>query len=46
MVTVSANVIYNLYAVVEHVGKLDNGHYMATIKNKFNDIWYHYDDEM
>ncbi|KAG9058490.1 CSN-associated deubiquitinating enzyme Ubp12 [Serendipita sp. 407] len=36
--------IYDLYAVNEHVGWLDSGHYSAYARNFENNIWYHFDD--
>lgn len=37
-------VIYDLYAVDEHLGGLGGGHYRAYAKNHENDSWYHFDD--
>ena len=36
--------IYDLYAVDEHLGGLGGGHYRAYAKNHVNDKWYHFDD--
>ena len=35
--------LYELYAVNNHRGGLNGGHYTAYIKN--NGKWYHYNDE-
>jgi ubiquitin carboxyl-terminal hydrolase 4/11/15 len=36
--------IYDLYAVDEHLGGLGGGHYRAYAKNHVNGKWYHFDD--
>lgn len=36
--------IYDLYAVDEHMGGLGGGHYRAYAKNHVNGKWYHFDD--
>uniref|UniRef100_UPI0037E9C451 uncharacterized protein n=1 Tax=Semicossyphus pulcher TaxID=241346 RepID=UPI0037E9C451 len=41
---VSENQTYELYAYVEHVGDLRNGHYTATIKSQEDDRWYNFND--
>lgn len=34
--------VYELYAVVDHIGSLRNGHYTAKIKDENG--WYKFDD--
>jgi ubiquitin carboxyl-terminal hydrolase 4/11/15 len=36
--------LYDLYAVDEHLGGLGGGHYRAYAKNFEDDNWYHFDD--
>lgn len=36
--------MYDLYAVDEHLGGLGGGHYRAYAKNFQDDNWYHFDD--
>ena len=36
--------LYDLYAVSNHHGGLDGGHYTAMGKNRMNRRWYRYDD--
>ncbi|KDQ06861.1 hypothetical protein BOTBODRAFT_60381 [Botryobasidium botryosum FD-172 SS1] len=36
--------IYDLYAVDEHMGGLGGGHYRAYAKNPADQTWYHFDD--
>jgi len=36
--------IYDLYAVDEHLGGLGGGHYRAYAMNHLNGQWYHFDD--
>jgi ubiquitin carboxyl-terminal hydrolase 4/11/15 len=36
--------LYDLYAVDEHLGGLGGGHYRAYTKNFQDDKWYHFDD--
>lgn len=36
--------IYDLYAVDEHLGGLGGGHYRAYAYNHTDDKWYHFDD--
>ncbi|XP_022644966.1 ubiquitin carboxyl-terminal hydrolase 43-like isoform X2 [Varroa destructor] len=38
------NFIYDLYAVCNHHGTMQTGHYTAFCKNPVNGLWYHYDD--
>ena len=35
--------MYDLFAVVTHEGKLDNGHYWADVLS--GDEWWHCDDD-
>uniref|UniRef100_A0A8C5K7K8 Ubiquitin carboxyl-terminal hydrolase 50 n=1 Tax=Jaculus jaculus TaxID=51337 RepID=A0A8C5K7K8_JACJA len=35
---------YNLFAVVNHFGDLDGGHYTAFCKNSVTQAWYSFDD--
>jgi ubiquitin carboxyl-terminal hydrolase 22/27/51 len=35
--------IYDLFAVVTHEGKLDNGHYWADVRE--GEEWWHCDDD-
>lgn len=37
-------VIYDLYAVSEHMGTRHAGHYTASCKNSLNGLWYKFDD--
>jgi ubiquitin carboxyl-terminal hydrolase 8 len=36
--------MYDLYAVSNHIGGLGGGHYKATTLNRFDDLWYEFDD--
>ncbi|KAH9933298.1 uncharacterized protein B0H18DRAFT_982923 [Fomitopsis serialis] len=36
--------VYDLYAVDEHMGGLGGGHYRAYAYNHITDKWYHFDD--
>jgi ubiquitin carboxyl-terminal hydrolase 8 len=36
---------YKLYAVANHYGSMEGGHYTAYCKNEFYDKWYEFDDE-
>jgi ubiquitin carboxyl-terminal hydrolase 4/11/15 len=36
--------VYDLFAVDEHLGGLGGGHYRAYAKNHMNSKWYHFDD--
>jgi ubiquitin carboxyl-terminal hydrolase 4/11/15 len=36
--------IYDIYAVDEHIGGLGGGHYRAYALNHENEKWYHFDD--
>ena len=38
------NAIYDLYAVSNHYGSLEGGHYTAFARNEFDDKWYEFDD--
>ncbi|XP_003746456.1 ubiquitin carboxyl-terminal hydrolase 2 [Galendromus occidentalis] len=38
------NLVYDLYAVCNHHGTMQGGHYTAFCKNPVNGLWYHYDD--
>jgi len=37
-------VLYDLYAVSNHYGSLNGGHYTAFCKNAPTDKWYHFND--
>jgi len=37
--------IYDLYAVIKHMGNMGGGHYLACTQNPLNDEWYLYDDD-
>ena len=37
-------VLYDLYAVSNHYGSLNGGHYTATCKNSIKDQWFYFDD--
>lgn len=37
-------VIYDLYAVSNHFGSLNGGHYTAFCQNPINKRWYDFDD--
>lgn len=36
--------LYHLYAVTNHYGNLDGGHYTAMVKNSFTNSWNLFDD--
>ena len=36
--------IYDLYAVSNHMGSLGGGHYTALAMNRFDDVWYEFND--
>jgi ubiquitin carboxyl-terminal hydrolase 8 len=36
--------MYDLYAVSNHVGGLGGGHYTAVSLNRFDDLWYEFND--
>lgn len=36
--------VYDLYAVSNHMGGLGGGHYTATTLNRFDDLWYEFND--
>jgi ubiquitin carboxyl-terminal hydrolase 8 len=38
------NPIYDLYAVSNHMGGLGGGHYTALSMNRFDDVWYEFND--
>lgn len=38
------SLVYDLFAVDEHLGGLGGGHYRAYAKNFEDDTWYHFDD--
>ena len=35
---------YTLFAVINHQGTLNTGHYTSFVRNK--DLWYHFDDHL
>eukprot|EP00050_Salpingoeca_kvevrii_P016532 m.56351 g.56351 ORF g.56351 m.56351 type:complete len:1081 (+) comp6999_c0_seq1:95-3337(+) len=37
---------YQLYAVANHFGDLNGGHYIAYCKNPYNERWYKFDDSV
>lgn len=37
-------IYYDLYAVSNHYGSLNGGHYTATCKNVIDNKWYYFDD--
>ena len=37
-------VLYDLYAVSNHYGSLNGGHYTATCKSALHGNWYYFDD--
>ncbi|XP_003741185.1 ubiquitin carboxyl-terminal hydrolase 8 [Galendromus occidentalis] len=37
---------YHLYAVVNHYGELDRGHYVAFCKSLSSNLWHKYDDQI
>ena len=37
-------VLYDLYAVSNHYGSLNGGHYTATCKNSIKGQWFYFDD--
>lgn len=38
--------VYDLYALVNHIGSLSGGHYYADIKSFENQKWYRFDDSI
>lgn len=36
--------VYDLFAVCNHYGNMNGGHYTAFCKNPIDSSWYHYDD--
>ncbi|CAJ0824154.1 21934_t:CDS:2 [Entrophospora sp. SA101] len=36
--------VYNLYAVSNHYGGLNGGHYTACVRNSFKNEWHNFDD--
>jgi ubiquitin carboxyl-terminal hydrolase 8 len=36
--------VYDLYAVSNHMGGLGGGHYTACALNRFDDVWYEFND--
>lgn len=38
------NLIYDLYAISNHFGSLNGGHYTAYCKNSIDRRWYEFDD--
>ncbi|KAF8518039.1 ubiquitin-specific protease [Hysterangium stoloniferum] len=41
---VNEPLLYDLFAVDEHIGGLGGGHYRAYAKNHVDEHWYHFDD--
>ncbi|CAD8138896.1 unnamed protein product [Paramecium pentaurelia] len=39
------NTIYNLYAVAQHHGSLQYGHYISICKHRLDNQWYMYNDD-
>lgn len=37
--------LYDIYAISNHYGGLGGGHYTAYAKNKYDEQWYHFDDQ-
>ena len=38
------NSVYELYSIINHVGKIDFGHYYSYIKLYDDNLWYEFDD--
>ena len=38
------NSLYELYSIINHVGKIDFGHYYSYIKLNDDNLWYEFDD--
>ena len=38
--------IYDLFAVANHEGYLEGGHYYAYAKHRHSQLWYYYNDEI
>jgi ubiquitin carboxyl-terminal hydrolase 8 len=38
--------LYELYAMANHIGKPDDGHYTAYAVNRFDEQWYEFDDNL
>ena len=36
--------VYDLYAVSNHYGTMNGGHYTAMCQNPVNKLWYEFDD--
>lgn len=36
--------VYDLFAIANHFGSLDGGHYIAAAKNPYNSEWYQFND--
>ena len=36
--------VYDLYAVSNHYGTMNGGHYTAMCQNAVNKMWYEFDD--
>jgi ubiquitin C-terminal hydrolase len=39
------NTIYDLYAISDHSGSCNSGHYIAYCKNSINGLWYGFNDD-
>lgn len=39
------NTVYDLYAISDHSGSCNSGHYIAYCKNSINGLWYGFNDE-
>ena len=47
VITSNGPIIYNLYAVITHLGESGpNAHFVATCKSPVDNIWYRYNDAM
>ena len=42
----NSSIKYDLFAVANHYGSLNYGHYTAFCKNSLTNKWYHYNDSM
>jgi len=40
----NGKIIYDLYAVSNHYGTLNGGHYTAMCRNPVTETWYEFDD--
>ena len=44
MTNIDEPLVYDLFAVDEHIGGLGGGHYYAYAQNHLDGKWYHFED--